>query len=121
MATIKSFTSLVQSKMLAKFLPHESADLYYSHEFVNSAGDYYKLNIASEGYFDDEEHLGSDIPCWSLAALLGVLEDYLITKTSKDCIIIVCNGRQMPVSSLKKSEIDACVTMIIRLHELKLI
>ena len=29
MATIKSFTSLEQSKVLAKILPLESADMYY--------------------------------------------------------------------------------------------
>lgn len=67
------YTSLKQSKTLSKILPLKSADMYYSHEFVNSAGDYYKINIASEGYFDDEELLGSDIPAWSLDALLTII------------------------------------------------
>ena len=72
--TSKNCTDIEQSKKLIELgVDVKTADMYYSHEFVNSAGDYYKLNIAPEGYFDDEEILGSDIPAWSLAALLDLM------------------------------------------------
>ena len=135
METIKSFTDLSQSKTLSKILPLESADMYYSHEFVNSAGDYYKLNIASEGYFDDKELLGSDIPCWSLAALLSVIPSRLFDSTPKrkelyllpDLDKSYCFYRQFAVKTkgkiylLTEGEclVDACYEMILKLHELK--
>lgn len=126
MATIKSFTSLEQSRKLAEILPLESADMYYSHEFVNSAGDYYKINIASEGHFDDKELLGSDIPAWSLAALLSVLpETVRLVGTSKDsywyCECVNGNNQWYAGFGNADNPVDACAEIIIKLHELKML
>ena len=121
------YTSLNQSKTLSKILPLKSADMYYSHEFVNSAGDYYKINIASEGYFDDEELLGSDIPAWSLASLLEIIPGCELSRS-------VDNNTKWEASAWKDPElellmrvegfdkpIDACYEMILKLHELKML
>lgn len=72
MATIKSYTDLEQSKKLAKVLPLESAD--YTHLGKNDD------NIITRSYLEScsselngwvgKENL---FPCWSLAALFGVL------------------------------------------------
>lgn len=126
MAAIKSYTDIPQSKVLANILPTESADMYYSHEFVNSAGDYYKINIASEGYFNDEEFLGSDIPAWSLATLLDVIPSGQVNR--------IANSDKWEASSWNDSDfeptyyvedynnpIDACYELIIRLHEMNLL
>ena len=67
----KICTSIEQSKKLAKILPSESADMVYqSIEDEYGDGEWesiprnHSLNI---GY-------DNDVPCWSLAALLNVLE-----------------------------------------------
>lgn len=119
-------TSLKQSKVLSKILPLKSADMYYSHEFVNSAGDYYKINIASEGHFDDEELLGSDIPAWSLDALLEIIPGCELSKSPEDGKWEASAWKDpdfellMCVEGFDKS-IDACYEMIIKLNELKLL
>ena len=128
---MKAFSDLEQSKKLAEILPLESADMYYSHEFVNSAGDYYKLNIASEGYFDDKELLGSDIPCWSLAALLGALPKNInigrpsLESNYKGYYWIQYYDECMKPNSHNTgcfdNPVDACYEMIIHLHELKML
>ena len=64
---MKSYTNLEQSKKLAEILPIEGADMCY--------------RIVSYNQNDTHEYqpycfsstLESDIPCWSLAALLQVL------------------------------------------------
>lgn len=56
MATIKSYTSLEQSKKLAEILPLESADLYY--EWPNK-----------KVHFKDDKYSGMGFSCWSLTAL----------------------------------------------------
>ena len=127
MATIKSCTDLSQSKTLSKILPLVSADMYYSHEFVNSAGDYHKLNIASEGYFDDEEILGSDIPCWSLTALLKYLSEIkpqvytpvLFPSEGKWILQFAEYGHGNVCETTSENPIDACVALIEKLNELK--
>jgi hypothetical protein len=79
--TSKNCTDIEQSKKLIELgIDVKTADMYYSHEFVNSAGDYYKLNFASEGYFDDEEILGSDIPAWTLSALIDLMPHEITIK-----------------------------------------
>ena len=66
MATIKSFTSLEQSKVLAKILPLESADMYY-HPYPNDE-DWYDIPN-----FGKANLKYNQLPCWSLSALLSVL------------------------------------------------
>jgi hypothetical protein len=67
MATIKGYTDLEQSKQLAKILPLESADMYYSkHNTIYANTLYGSCDIE---YFNIHEY----IPCWSLAALMNLL------------------------------------------------
>lgn len=67
MAIIKSFTDLSQSKVLAEFLPLESADMYYSKtKILNSDETDYIVKVGTSIVI-------TDVPCWSLAALLQVL------------------------------------------------
>jgi hypothetical protein len=65
MTTIKSYTDIEQSKKLAKILPLESADMRYApfrdtHPWVWSE----QVKLLENGA----------IPCWSLAALLNILD-----------------------------------------------
>ena len=81
MATIKSFTDLSQSKVLAEFLPIESSDMFCADVFDKEKESHsYNFHILStwgcntfEELKDRENKLVHFIPCWSLAALLQVL------------------------------------------------
>ena len=126
MATIKSYTDIPQSKTLSKILPLESADMHWSKDFDGSwfadLSEYKSVKIPK--YVGNvEKHL---LPCWSLTALLGVLPDgtdiikdkadtenekYMCTVGVKDDII----------STFSNNPIDACVEMIEKLDESKLL
>lgn len=134
MTIIKSYTSLEQSKMLAEFLPLESADMNW-HELPSiglfvRAFPYKQDNGATEGLY----------PCWLLAALLSVLP-IVYTNNKKE----VCGPLHIDITDsetsfvlwyvnplhkgsiveLKTKEydnlVDACVEMIEKLHEQNLI
>lgn len=114
----KAFTSLEQSKKLAEILPIESADMgwYYSKD----------PNAARNQMWVGTKVENSDIPCWSLAALLNIL-DY--PQLSKDKIGDEKVGWMVSVypdncrydSIWYNSPIDACYEMILKLHELKML
>ena len=95
---MKSYTDLKQSKKLAEFLPLESADMYYQYVLPKSdkikhnpeignpvnALKWYNKGYATFG----KEPITSDeycVPCWSLAALLEVLDDE-ITKDNEETL-----------------------------------
>jgi hypothetical protein len=129
MVTIKSFSDLEQSKKLAEILPLESADMRYS-----PLGDNMHPWVWTNTLIEKDA-----IPCWSLAALLDILPkdksiDCAITfgyyngkgeyiekwlcvfekegETTDDFIIETIDG---------SNPVDACVEMILKLHELKLL
>ena len=84
MATIKLYTDIEQSKKLAEILPLESADMFYHY------------NVGVKSYYEDtprviqvNNHFAffhRDIPCWSLAALLGILaeQDFIIKSLERN-------------------------------------
>ena len=78
MATIKSYTNIEQSKKLAEILPLESADMYY---FVADNLEKQEPNYAIRC---GTPIVKTDIPCWSLAALVELMPKYIIDEyTSK--------------------------------------
>lgn len=72
MATIKSFTSLEQSKKLAEILPLESADAFYvmGDEPVDIAVIY---GFVTHKHLKEQVAYKRAVPCWSLSALLGLM------------------------------------------------
>lgn len=109
MATIKSFTSLEQSRRLGKFLPNESADMYY-REWKR---DTKNIRIANVGTADE-----SDLPCWSLAALLNILPSSTTDSSNDHHYRLHCMGR---FTEWYDNPIDACVEMILKLHKRKML
>lgn len=123
---MKSYTDLEQSKKLAKILPIESADMWYSY-YGNPK---YNPTIAYEGeqwflcHIRNSSH--TDIPCWSFSALLDVLPDGTdVTKDKSDtenekymCTVGVKNDI---ISTFADNPVDACVEMIVKLHKLNLL
>ena len=114
MKTIKSYTDLEQSKKLAKILPLESADmLYWMGEYITHS--------YMEGQHKDEQ-----IPIWSLAALFGVLPEgiRLLKATNISSVGDIkyhCDCPKYNIDKWFDNPIDACVAMIERLHELKML
>ena len=112
MATIKSFTDISQSKVLADILPLESADMYWW-----SSGKRYYIEAMDDGDFNKEE---GHVRAWSLAALLGVLPNYqLQTQDDGIGILCSCNGNFNIVTA--DNPIDACMAMIEKLNELEML
>lgn len=118
--TFKAYTDIEQSKKLAETLPIDSADMYY-----------YTVNgdlCRTPNVIESEDDLYVDeksIPCWSLAALLDVL-DYAKCDIHKDiygwkCYIQPNDFRYD--SKWKDNPVDACVEVICerndRLDELR--
>ena len=83
MATIKSFTSLEQSKKLAEILPLESADMVY---IKHSSSDNPTWEFNEDfppmilGNVPINEMTVEALPCWSLVALLKLMPKHILRK-----------------------------------------
>lgn len=73
---MKSYTDIEQSKKLTKILRLESADMEYM--FLKKDGSKVSNVPFVKDGFEEPECCYTFIPCWSLAALLGVLPKSLI-------------------------------------------
>lgn len=122
---MKAFTDLEQSKKLAEILPLESADMYWDYDFQGQEYKYYPKVMDDQ--FDDVCTL-----CWSLAALLDVIhkhiKDYNVLRIdiSENEFAIWYDEIGYGVNTefpdiTKASAVDACVEMIVKLKEKKLI
>lgn len=118
MTTIKSYTDLQQSKKLAKILSLESADMSW---VGNGLGKPFARTIPIKG---DPEELCA---CWSLAALLEVVKiDYKLEKSLLDqsdyfTYALHNSDNEKFRTHEYGNPIDACVEMIEKLHEEKLL
>ena len=134
MATIKSFTSLEQSRKLAKILPLESADMLIGN-YVGKSGIVDGTNIH---YYTKGEILSAPqiIEAWSLAALLEQLPCEICDDKGnsanisiykeKDKYKLVYNSSfyedfDAIETDFHENLVDACVAMIESLHELNLL
>lgn len=123
MATIKSYTDIEQSKKLAKILPLESADMYWSRCTITDFGDgvlkvSYTVEPCNISQFRNTKE---DIPCWSFASLLCVLPDYTLQTNTDGTVFVVCESKKPMISDAYDNPVDACVAMIEKLHELKML
>ena len=141
MVTIKSYTDVSQSNKLARILPLESADMYLDLDYDVHAQKYKYHLMTMDDQFDDV-----CIPCWSLAALLNILPNEIITDNNRlEChyqihirkydggnnttLYQIAYGNNRGLSGSwhdmintgeKENLIDACADMIEKLHELRL-
>jgi len=144
---MKSYTDLEQSKKLAEILPLESADMTlpfrhtkddkYLPGYVGARSyiDVYNDMIALPG-MDKEQVCKLIQPCWSLAALLGIMPKEVKIKGQMyaPCLFPITDGHwlyklwynsneiiESPIAVWCDNPLDACVEMIIKLHELNLL
>ena len=125
MATIKGYTDIEQSRKLAKILPLESADMWWSRCTITDFGDgVLKVSYAVEPCnISQFRNTKEDIPCWSLAVLLDVLPSgysAILTK-SFDGKDYYCKIDGKPFETKAKNPIDACYNLILKLNELKML
>ena len=135
----KICTSIEQSKKLIELgIDVSTADMLWTYDFV--VNDINGLNVISEQLKPEE----NDIPAWSLSALLGLMPKSIKGITASDeaagwpqyfyyprllltdkemwqCIYKEYNGAGASKCwTIGESPIDACVEMILKLHELNL-
>ena len=117
MAAIKAFSDLQQSRKLAEILPLESADMHYE-----DCEDGFKIHCEPSPFGYEY-----NIPCWSLAALLGVLPfPVLYMKMVAGMILWCCECHFIETDEMFKIEhydnpVDACYELILKLNELKML
>ncbi len=131
---MKSYTDLKQSKKLAEILTIESADMwwnFYSVTTGNTTPQIIHLNTPWVGNFN-WDNKSDNVPCWSLTALLGVIP-YNVTfnkavyrfKLVKFPDHWECYHENFGTVSTDifkaDNPIDACVEMIEKLYEQKLL
>lgn len=130
---MKSYTDIEQSKRLAIFLSLDSADVEYLtiKETGSLIGTVPFVKDDSEIEDSAYSHTYNRIACWSLAALLDVLsekshsidEDGAVDLSSYKNIEWNCgliNTADLEAST-SLNPVDACVKMIIKLHEIKML
>ena len=120
MATIKSYSDLQQSKKLEEILPLESADYHYIVQGKKSY--FYPYSLSSDAVKDYDEEI-KYIPCWSLAALLGVLEHPRCFQGDKPTYWFCgCFGKDKLYHEVEAGNpVDACYKLILELHKLNLL
>lgn len=127
METIKSYTDIERSKVLAEILPLDSADYFYKYCIGHYNSIYYRLETYPYNKGGNKNH---DIPCWSLAALLNVLPkiyypvkdhktDLILGKPKDEWCVLYWDttGMQHGEETLGDNPVDACVDMIVKLKE----
>ena len=125
MATIRAYTTIEQSRKLAEILPLESADQTWERiTSLDAAGELqYGHEYKHNGDMPFQLYSGIGVPCWSLATLFSVLphiqEFYPTLEKINDKY--VCRYKSSGIWTNGDNPVDACVTMIIKLHEQKIL
>ena len=117
MATIKSYTTIEQSRKLAEILPLESADMLWEQHGTEPY-------VTVKPWTTRGKSIGCHcLSCWSLAALLEVLPycPDLSKHTDGKWYITTYPNDVHTCLMAYDNPVDACVAMIERLHELKLL
>ena len=135
---MKSYTDLEQSKKLAEILPIESADMCWTYDFDTECFTikmYPYSRLVIPKYADSK--ITNPIPAWSLLALLDVLpnNEHIETSISRGSWQIHpvkylpniwwCEyedtKNQIEFNISADNQVDACVEMILKLKEKKLL
>ena len=117
---MKSYTDLEQSRKLAEIVSIDTADMWYDNDGESIAG---RPEVRCGSFIG---LASKNIPCWSLAALLGVLPNgtRLLKSTNISSIGDVkyyCDCPKLNIDKWFDNSVDVCVAMIMRLNELNLL
>lgn len=112
---MKAYTDIKQGKKLAEILPIDSADAFY--DMAEPEKRQVPIIGNPDDYYDMEDWT---IPCWSLAALLEVLNMPALTQNNDDDWDVVINDPKHPDEYIEvhgSNPVDACIEMILKLKE----
>ena len=119
METIKSYTDLEQSKKLAEILALESADYHYITQGETAYVYPYTLSSDAIEQYKNIKY----IPCWSLTALLNILDFPALTQEDENewevCVRDYNNDEYIEIKAT--SPVDAAFETILKLNELNLL
>jgi len=122
---MRNYTDIEQSKKLAEILPIESADMcYIKHSSSDNPNWEFNEDFPPMilGNVHINEITAETLPCWSLAALLEIIPKPDLVQNSEGTWLIRSWVNTYPWSVGGYSNpVDACVEMIIKLHEQKLL
>lgn len=125
MSNMKAYTDIEQSKKLAEILPLESADMHYSTWTILDGEFIVSPNQGSTIEDLQEDYGNQIIPCWSLVALLDnipqVKLDNIKQYDKKYWRCYAYFASDWHTSDWCDNPVDACVEMILKLHELNLL
>ena len=124
MTTIKSYTDLEQSRKLAEILPIESADMYWFRDDTETPKIYPKNMM--------KDSVSVTLPCWSLAALLNILNSIdgwypgIDAQVGEDNLWQICmfsyeTGSDISTAAINKELVDTCYEVILKLKEKNLL
>lgn len=119
---MNNYTSLEQSKILAKILSIESADMCFNR-FRNNNMPPLMTPYSRFNEFFNMETPAFLIPCWSLAALLDVLPYPTLAQHANGLWSLTAWVEKVETYSVEgcDNKIDACYEMILKLHDQKLL
>ena len=124
MSTIKHYTDLSQSKVLAEILPLESADMkwfFWKEETDAPKTPTFGYSKSAAKSYKDTKAIY--LPCWSLASLLSVLQNPSLHKTYTGwrCDTYNENCTKCELGDTADNPVDACYELILKLHKLKML
>ena len=112
---MKAFTDIEQSRKLAEILPIESADMKYPYFGDGQYGETAQVGEPIE--FSG----GKDIPCWSLSALIELMDECRMERTPLDQSGVFTHSFVDDYFNIRTYEeydiVDAAVEMITKLKE----
>ena len=125
---MKNYTDIEQSKKLAEILPLESADTIW--DLTNP-----DLPIIRAIPYEDSDYNNkylNIIPCWSLAALLNVLNTIegwypgIDAQVGEElnwqiCMFSYETGSDLRTAATNKELVDTCYEVILKLYEHKIL
>lgn len=124
MTTIKSYTDVSQSRKLAEILPIESADMYWFRDDTETPKIYPKNMM--------KDSVSVTLPCWSLTALLNILNSIdgwypgIDAQVGEDNLWRICmfsyeTGCDISTAATNKELVDTCYEVILKLKEKNLL
>lgn len=124
MAPIRAYTTIEQSKKLVEILPLESADMYWFRDNVEVPRMYPKDMM--------KDSVSVTCPCWSLAALLSILNSIdgwypgIDAQVNDENLWQICmfsyeTGSDISTAAINKELVDTCYEVILKLKERRLL
>ena len=110
---MKSYTNLEQGRKLAEILPLESTDMHW--QYIEEDNGQLQWFCFPKDFSINQDNA---VSAWSLTALLNVLPSATLDSSDDHYYRLHCKEK---FTEWHDNPIDACVEMILKLHEINLL